>query len=187
VYILGQPIECVISDINSGSRTLLVKIAPKKIQTCITRSSNLAFNSLVSGMLLDCIVKKTYEVISISSCTHLHLYLHQRASSVCICINALPLFVFASRRFLYLYLHQRASICISSTVLYIFTMYAICKNYLRSMTSVFEYWRWLDLLFLLLYKLALSSYRTTNRDSLPRSVAPLMAALYLFTESHHCF
>ena len=60
--IIGQPIECITTAVNEGSRTVTVRAHKKAVYEGVTRGSQLTFNSLNAGMLFNVVVDKIVEV-----------------------------------------------------------------------------------------------------------------------------
>jgi len=58
---IGQPIECVTTAVNDGAQSATLRAHPKAVYEALTRSGNLAFTSLVPGMLVNCVVDKKVE------------------------------------------------------------------------------------------------------------------------------
>lgn len=60
--LIGQPVECVCSAVNDGAQSATLRAHPKAVYEALTRSGNLAFTSLVPGMLVNVVIDKKVEV-----------------------------------------------------------------------------------------------------------------------------
>jgi hypothetical protein len=61
---VGQPVECVCQSVNDGAQSATLRGHPKAVYEALTRPGNLAFTSLIPGMLMNVVVDKVVEVRS---------------------------------------------------------------------------------------------------------------------------
>lgn len=64
---IGQPVECVCAAVNDGAQSATLRAHPKAVYEALTRSGNLAFTSLVPGMLVNVVIDKKVEVCLLHS------------------------------------------------------------------------------------------------------------------------
>ena len=72
-YIPGQPLDCVIEDINDDSRIVTVKTNKKAVTNVTTLGSMIPFSCLSPGMLFDVLVERIIQngvIVSFSSSFH---------------------------------------------------------------------------------------------------------------------
>ena len=59
--VVGSPVQCVVASVNEGSRTAVVKIAPKAVANARVTNAALPFLAVTSGALLDVIIEKVVQ------------------------------------------------------------------------------------------------------------------------------
>lgn len=64
----GQTVDCVVESLNESAHTAVLRAQRKAVVEAIARGGNLAFTSIVPGMMLNVTVDKIVEVQTYSSC-----------------------------------------------------------------------------------------------------------------------
>jgi hypothetical protein len=87
---VGQPVECVCQSVNDGAQSATLRGHPKAVYEALTRPGNLAFNSLVPGMLMNVVVDKIVEVRSSNLTSQPLIYIYAQSSHYTSCFG--PIF-----------------------------------------------------------------------------------------------